>query len=134
MDTPESDSTLEKIQANAALVVRIASEQLGENIGYDEAGVLWLDGYVQRQHEGGNPSNRADLINTLGSYLGEVITQSFGGEWAEVERSWSIRFDDRNAVFPFAKVAKQLENGRGYSVLGFFTLIPVLFKGKGSRT
>jgi hypothetical protein len=100
-------SILAKIQANAAIVVRIAGEQLGENIGYNEAGVRWLDGYIQRQHEGGDPSNHAGLINPLGSYLGECVIQSFGGEWAEVEGAWSVRFDDRNAVYPFAKVAKQ---------------------------
>jgi hypothetical protein len=130
----EDLSILEKIRANAALVVRIASEQLEENIGYDEAGVRWLDGYIQRQHEGGNASNHEGLVNTLGSYLGECIIHSFGGEWAEVEGSWSVRFDDRNAAYPFAKVAKQLENGREDSVLSFFTLIPVLFKGKDGRT
>ena len=26
------------------------------------------------------------------------------------EGSWCIRFDEKNAAFPFAKVAKQLEN------------------------
>src|SRR5436853_269366 len=84
--------------------------------GYDEAGVRWLDGYVQRQHENGDPANREGLVNTLGSYLGECVIRTFGGEWAQDDGSWCVRFNDRNAVFPFAKVRKQLESGSADSV------------------
>ena len=121
-------SPLEQIRANAALVIRIASDQLGVTIGCDEAGVRWLDGYIQRQHEQGDPSTRDGLTSTLGSFLGECIIQGFGGAWAQDNGSWCVRFDDRNAAFPFAKVAKQLENGREDSVLAFYSLIPVLSK------
>jgi hypothetical protein len=43
---------------------------------------------------------------------------------------WGVVFDDKNAVFPFAKVHKQFQYGldRGDSILGFFDLIgPVIF-------
>jgi hypothetical protein len=39
-----------------------------------------------------------------------------------------VRFDAKNAAFPFAKVAKQLENGSADSVLSFFTAIPMVFR------
>ena len=45
-----------RTRANADLVVSVAAKQLGEAVGYDEAGVRWLDGYIQRQHQKGNPS------------------------------------------------------------------------------
>lgn len=127
-------SMVEKLRDNAALVVSIAREQLDEEVGYDESGVEWLDGYIQRQHEQGDPKNRRGLVSTLGSYLGECIVHSFGGEWANADGTWCIRFDDRNAAYPFAKVAKHLEDGEGESVLSFFTLIPKLFPGRGERT
>ena len=127
-------SMIEKLKANAELVVSIAEEQLDVEVGYDEAGVQWLDGYIQRQHEQGDPKNRRGLVSTLGSYLGECIIQSFGGEWANEDGTWCIRFDDRNAAYPFAKVAKHLEGGKGDSVLLFFTAIPLLFPGRGDRT
>jgi hypothetical protein len=119
---------VERIRANAELVVSVAAKQLGEAVGYDEAGVRWLDGYIQRQHEQGDPANRDGLVSTLGSFLGECIVRTFGGEWAEVDGSWCVRFDDRNAAFPFAKVAKHLEHGAEDSVLSFFTVIPVVFR------
>jgi hypothetical protein len=124
--TGESPS-LEAIRRNAELVVSVAAQQLGETIGFDEAGVRWLDGYIQTQHEQGDPGARAGLINTLGSYLGECIIHVFGGGWSQTGGAWCVCFDERNSVFPFAKVAKHLENGVEDSVLGLFTAIPLLF-------
>jgi len=121
-----NDLPIERIRENAALVMSLAA-RLGETISFDEAGVRWLDGFIQRQHEQGDPANRNGLVNTLGSFLGECIICTFGGEWAEMDRAWCVCFDDRNAAYPFAKVAKQLERGTGDSVLSFFTLIPALF-------
>ncbi|WP_437281108.1 hypothetical protein WME90_11290 [Sorangium sp. So ce375] len=123
----DDKSVLMKIRANAALVLKVARDELGQDVDYDLAGVSWLDGFIQRQHEQGREEQRDGLVSTLGSYLGECVVQTFGGEWAEKDGSWCVRFDDRNAVFPFAKVAKHLESGAGDSVLSFFTLIPVVF-------
>jgi hypothetical protein len=58
---------------------------LDMEVGFDEAGVTWLDGYIQHQHEQGNPANREGLVSTLGSYLGECIIQSYEGAWAQVD-------------------------------------------------
>jgi hypothetical protein len=118
----------ERIRRNAELVVSIAHEQLNVDIGYDEAGVRWLDGYAQRQHEQGNPEIRDGLVDTLGSYLGECIIQSFGGQWAEIDGSWCVQFSEGNAAYPHNKLRKQLENGAGDSVLSFFAAIPALFR------
>ena len=119
---------VDRIRSNAEMVVSVAAKQLGEGVGYDEAGVRWLDGYIQQQHEQGNPANRDGLVSTLGSFLGECIIRTFGGQWAEVAGSWCVRFDDRNAAYPFAKVGKHLEQGVEDSVLSFFTVIPVVFR------
>jgi protein-S-isoprenylcysteine O-methyltransferase Ste14 len=124
-------TVVDRIRANAAMVVDVARDQLGEDVGYDEAGVRWLDGYIQRQHEQGDPAERPGLVNTLGSYLGECIVRAHGGEWAQMDGAWGVRFGDADAAFPFAKVAKQLDGGAGDSVLGFFTAIPAIFAGRG---
>lgn len=130
-----TDNIPERIRANAELVISLDAQQLAQTISYDEAGVLWLDGYIQRQHEEGAVANRDELTDTLGSFLGECIVQSFGGKWAEVDGPGCVRFDDRNAAYPFAKVAKHLEHGREESVLSFFRAVPALFQREpGSRS
>lgn len=121
-------SMLDRLRANAELVVSVARKQMDQDVGYDEAGVRWLDGYIQRQHEKGDPANFDGLVSTLGAYLGECIIQTFGGHWSEVDGWWCVQFDDRNAAYPLAKVQKQLENGSEDSVLSFFTAIPLLFR------
>ena len=40
----------DRLRLNAELVVAIARKQLVAHVGYDAAGVQWLDGYIQRQH------------------------------------------------------------------------------------
>jgi len=123
-------SVVDKIRANAELVAGVAADELKTDVGYDEAGVRWLDAFIQRHHEKKDPELNRSLVSTLGSYLGECIIQTFGGSWAQVDGSWAVRFDERNAAFPFAKVAKQLDNGAEDSVLSFFTMTPILFKKK----
>lgn len=120
----------EMILADAELVAGIAADELKAEMGYDEAGVRWLDGFIERQHATGDPAIREKLTSTLGSYLGTCIIETYGGEWVEDEGSWCVRFSAGNAAFPFNKTAKHLENGRegGDSVLAFFTAIPTLFK------
>jgi hypothetical protein len=90
--------------------------------------VYWLDGYVQRQHETGDPDQREGLVNTLGAYLGQCIIETYGGIWARVDGVLCVAFDAKNDANPFAKVAKHLENGREDSCLSFFTAIPSVFK------
>jgi hypothetical protein len=132
MTSPDAPP-VDHIRANAALVATMAREHLGTDTTFDEAAVRWLDGFIQRQHERGNPENHPGLVNTLGSFLGECVIRTYGGAWAHLDGSWGVKFDEENAVFPFAKVLKQLTNGAGDSVLSFFTVIPRVFNVKSPR-
>jgi hypothetical protein len=118
---------IEQIQHNAQLVQSVARDQFKVDVSFDRSAVEWLDGYVTRQHEHGDPENVSGLVSTLGSFFGECIIQSFGGKWMQSEHGWCIKFDDKNAVFPFAKIEKHLLNGREDSVLSMFDTIPVVF-------
>lgn len=71
----------------------LAAKQLHQTVGYSEAGVRWLDGYIQQQHEQGDAANREGLVSTLGSFLGECIIHNFGGQWADVEGFWCVLWD-----------------------------------------
>ncbi|MCL1972192.1 MAG: hypothetical protein FWG57_04300 [Endomicrobia bacterium] len=134
MSTSKNSSEIvAAIRANADKVISIAREQLGQELNFDEQAVRWLDGFIQRQYKDADPAIRNGLINMLGSFLGECIIRNFGGEWVCVDGSWGIRFDDKSAVFPFAKVGKMLENGSDDSVLGLYTLIPILFPSVSNR-
>ena len=77
------------ILANAELVRKVAHEQLGTPVQYDEDGVRWLDGYIDVLRDGANEEVKAKLPNTLGSFLGECIRQAYGGQWVkDPEDGW----------------------------------------------
>lgn len=127
---------IEQIQHNAQLVQTVALNQLKVQVDFDRTGVEWLDGYITRQHENGDPNNFSGLVSTLGSFFGECIVRTYGGEWSESEHGWCIQFDEKNAVFPFSKVEKHLRNGAEDSVLSMFDMIPLVLsehvKGKNN--
>src|SRR4030095_11778686 len=100
--------------------------------GFDAPSVQWLEGFIERQRirEDVGPEFVSKMVSGLGSYLGECIVRSYGGQWALGNDGWRVQFDDKNAAFPFAKVQKQFANGKdaGDGVYGFFTAIPILFR------
>jgi hypothetical protein len=120
----------DRIRANAELVIQQLGPLSGLEFGYNAESVGWVDGFIERQR------NRSDidkdtkdgLVNTLGSFLGECIIRCFGGHWQNADREWCVRFDDKNAVFPFSKVRKQFTNGPEDSIKSFFEVIPLVFK------
>jgi hypothetical protein len=117
------------IYANAALVLQTAQKELGADIGYDIAGVKWLNEYINDIYLTTSDELKEKLVSRLGSYLGECIRQNYGGNWVEdSEYGWSVKFSEGNSVFPFTKVEKHLDLGKEESVLSLYTSIPVLFK------
>ena len=119
-----------QIQANAELVRRVARDSLGVAIDYDEAGVRRLDQYINGQRKAASQELKERLPSTLGSYLGECIRLTYGGQWVQdLEIGWAVKIDETLSVYPFSKVRKQLANPEGNSVLSFFSAIPALMKG-----
>jgi hypothetical protein len=60
-----------------------------------------------------------ELIEKFGSYLGECFIWCYGGYWEKGSGHWRVSFDDGNAVHPFSKIQKQVENGSEDSIKSF---------------
>ncbi len=127
----------EQIEANAEMVIQQLRPLSGIEFGYNRESVEWLEGYIERLRQSNglqDEATREKLTSVFGSYLGECIVRCYGGRWEQREGVWCIAFDSRNAAFPFAKVAKQMQNGLEDGMGSFFTLIPVVFaKCLGAR-
>ncbi len=97
-------------------------------VAYDLEGVRWLDGFIDGQRNEATEEVKRKLSTTLGSYLGECIRQTYGGDWVQdAEYGLSVRITGGLSVFPFNKVQMQLAAGEGDSVLDLFTaLAPIL--------
>src|SRR5262249_2878031 len=114
-----------KIRENAQLAAdylrRLSG--LGREFGYKRQSIQGLDGFIDRRRSrpDATQESNAKLVQILGSYLGECIIHTHGGAWKQQGDQWGVFFDERNAVFPFAKVWKQFQHGHagGDSIFGF---------------
>jgi hypothetical protein len=108
----------------------------GVNLTFDRESVAWTDAFIERLRPAIDETMIRDLSVTMGAFLGECIRTSYGGEWRRNEDGdWGIYFDDSNAIFPFAKVQKQFQNGSEDSILSFYEIISlVFFKIERSKT
>ena len=122
----EAPTPLEMIRANADMVLAVARDEFGQDVGYDAAGVRWLNGYIQALVDQGGVEASEDLCDRLGSFLGTCIIETYGGGWRDTEYGWAVVIKDDFAVFPFNKTLKHLTEGEGDSVLGLFTSIPAM--------
>jgi len=50
---------IDHIRANAELIISLAQKHLGRKLGYDQRGVEWLDGHIQKLRNDTNPARRS---------------------------------------------------------------------------
>jgi hypothetical protein len=119
-------SVPEQLRANAEFLVATFRDELGRALAFDQSGIEWIDGYIERVRADFPAGRRAGLVSHLGAFVGECIIHSFGGVWVEQESWWGVQVTERFWACPFAKIDKQFENGAEDSVASFFRCIPVL--------
>jgi hypothetical protein len=120
----DDDPRLAGLRANAALAISEFGELSGRHRGFgiDRASVAWVEGYIERLRVAEpNPDGR--IVSVLGSYLGEAIIGAAGGRWTEgPDGSIGVVFANGDGCYPFAKVARQFQNGveGGDGILSFY--------------
>ena len=121
----------EHIKANAEMVIKELRPLSRIDFGYTLESVEWLEGYIERlrtSEEFASEELRHNLTNMFGCFLGECIVRRYGGKWEQQDGRWCVAFNHENAACPFAKVAKQFDNGLDDGIAIFFKVIPILFK------
>jgi hypothetical protein len=129
-------ATLEEaIRQNARTVIDVFGplSDLGAKFGYNRDSVAWLQGFLERERHQPNiaAADVENLVQLIGSFLGECIIITYSGVWREHDNgTLGVFFNESNAAFPFSKVRKQWENGveGGDSILGFFEIISKVFR------
>jgi hypothetical protein len=124
----------ETIRENAKTAVnRFGSlSKLGAEFGYNHQSVAWVEEFIehQRLQKDITGDDAEELVQLIGSYLGECVIHTYGGAWREYDGTWGVFFNDSDAAFPFSKVRKQFDNGvsGGDSILSFFEVIPQVIR------
>ena len=106
------------------------------NLNYDTKSVKFVEEFIERQKNSFDSEQRKGLVNSIGSFIGQCVIKNYGGHWQvdQDTQAVCVALDDKNKIFPFAKTAKQFENGLEDSVYSFYTIIPTVFKIKPLAT
>lgn len=91
----------------------------GLKLDFDEESILKLDELIQKGWPDGPPNQIDNVIILFGSFLGEAIKNTLGGDWAEDQGQWFIKLGDAQ-INVFNKVKKRLLNGEEDSISYFF--------------
>lgn len=118
----------EIVEQKAAETIKMFSSSHRVSLDYDENSVKFLDDFINKSGFKYNEKQRSQLVEILGAFLGESIRRNYGGSWEIINNEAAVRFDEKNAVFPFNKTRKQFENGAEDSILSFYQIIPIVFK------
>jgi hypothetical protein len=110
------------IAKNLSVFQQLAANLGKHELGFDRAGIEWLDGFLQLVHDRHQVEESKRYVPALGAFYGECLNWALGGNWALYQGNICVRLDIDHATFPLAKVRKQLELGRqgGESVLAWF--------------
>ncbi len=112
----------EQIRASAELFRKSMLQHTGTAVGYDEAGVKWLDGYIIRNR--GHLQDNDAAVSAAGCFFGECLRETYGGRWVGGDgNQWGLHVDERLVVYPFTKLLKHLEDTTGEagdSIVGMF--------------
>jgi hypothetical protein len=114
---------LAKIRANAVLAIEGFGDLRGAAFGYDEGSVAWMEQLIDRRRE--QKEEVDNLLDIIGSYLGEAIIANAGGRWIEDDKGGlGVQFTNGDIVYPFNKVQKFFDNGLvgGDSIVSFYNL------------
>jgi hypothetical protein len=109
---------------------------MNDNFGFDRQSVAYLDAFIDRQTKPArrDESLRAQFVSLLGSYLGEAILATYGGEWVELDGGLVIhiqRGDEVIMLQPFGKVHDRIMNGNEDNIEFYFAeFIPKTLAGE----
>ena len=126
----------EMIAANARLVIETMSGAAGFDLGYDEASLGWVSGFIDRQREGWLADGSAEKMRSiLGSYAGAVVIAQHGGAWVQDDGGLAVEVREGFRMYPLNKVGKHIEHGEEDAIIGWYQVIgPMLSTGDADGT
>jgi hypothetical protein len=121
-------SIADMMQACAAEAVRAAHDQFGFTLDYSEASVQSLETILANIHLSEDKESMEQAVKTWGSYLGEVVRRSFGGDWELAQPPGKAAAVPTlviagSQLYPLMKVYRRLTMGDPENVWKFYEKI-----------
>jgi hypothetical protein len=99
-----------QFQRYAQIHIDTTKQIMGIELKFDEESILKLDDLISSAWPDNPPVQLDNVVLTFGSFLGESIRQTLGGEWVQTETSYGLKIGDATANV-FSKVRKRFLNG-----------------------
>lgn len=132
--TEPSREQAEAIAANTFMVTQALTDLSGENLPPSRSGVIYLDGFINRQRGHNDEAWRDKLGNVTACYLGNALIAEIGGRWVQdADHGLGVELAPDMITYPFAKASKHFANGSEDSVLSFFDISIILANEQRGR-
>ncbi len=120
---------------NAVHVIRLAWAT-DPRVGFDRAGVAWLDSYVAASRNVLDDDMLDEFVQLMGCFYGECLIEQFDGSWARSGGHLGVRMQRVGFTYPFNAVARQIQLGSDASLaMSFLTAVDYVgSKQMGNRT
>ena len=125
------DAVVREIPSLARRHADLVSKHLDATLTYDAKGVASLDALITSEFDGKPPAYFEPVVMSFGSFAGECIRQTYGGEWAhDEEHGYHLRNvgSGKKTVFPFAKVQERFIAGEEASITDLYISVAAASK------
>ena len=122
-----SDETLEAIRHNAQIVVDTLQDNEAP-LDYGVASLKWLEEYVEQRRSELTEQEKANLVNTIGAFLGECLCRAYEGNWVEMDGRLGVTVRSGITAFPFSKVHKFIDEGPFDSFVTLYRATPAIIE------
>jgi hypothetical protein len=103
----------------AQIHIDTTQKTMGVDLSFNEESILKLDDLIQQAWPEQPPVELGNVVLLFGSFLGEAIIETLGGNWVETENGWGIKVGDATMMV-FTKVKKRLLNGEEDSISYYY--------------
>ena len=103
----------------AQIHIDTTKQSFDVDLDFDEKSILELDNLIQKAWPDQPPIQIDNVILLFGSFLGEAIIKTLGGEWVNTEQGWGIKIGDATLMV-FTKIKKRLLNGMEDSISYYY--------------
>ena len=118
-----------EFRKNAQIFVDTAKQIDGVELKYNEESVLKMDQIISKNWPEQPPVQLDSVVIPMGSFLGEVIRVTIGGEWVNNQQGWGVKIDD-STMMVFSKVKKRFLNGMGDSISYYYQSLKKILNEK----
>lgn len=100
---------------NALHVVKLAWTTQPQ-VGFDDAGVRWLDRYIDSSRDHLGDELTGEFVHLMGCFYGECLIAQFGGSWSWSGDQLGVNVEGFGFTYPFRAIEKQLAGADDASI------------------